>query len=107
MASHSARVEAIGDGVWRIAVDVANDGALPTTTALGARMRNPRGLRVDLTGQGMTILSGSAVQVLGVLEGAGRTTTLEWTIAAPRGTTLQLTAGSPVSGSATQTISLR
>ena len=28
-------------------------------------------------------------------------------IRAPRGTTLQLTAGSPVSGSATQTISLR
>lgn len=107
VALRPARVEAIGDGVWRVAVDVANDGALPTTTALGARMRNPRGVRVDLTGQGMTILSGNAAQVLGVIEGAGRTTTLEWTIAAPRGTTLQLTAGSPVSGSATQTISLR
>ncbi|MBP6443510.1 MAG: hypothetical protein KA267_05770 [Gemmatimonadales bacterium] len=107
VALRAARVEAVGDGVWRVAVEVANDGALPTTTALGARMRNPRGVRVDLTGQGMTILSGNAVQLLGALEGAGRTTTLEWTIAAPRGTTLQLTVGSPVSGSATQTISLR
>ncbi|MDX2261659.1 MAG: M14 family metallopeptidase [Gemmatimonadales bacterium] len=107
VALRPAQVEAVGDGVWRIKVEVANNGALPTTTALGARMRNPRGVRVDLTGAGMTILSGTAVQVLGVLEGGGRSTTLEWTVAAPRGTTLQLTAGSPVSGSATQTISLR
>ncbi len=107
VALRPARVEVIGDGVWRLTVALANDGALPTTTALGARMRTPRGVRVDLQGSGMTILSGNAVQILGVLEGGGRTTMLEWTIAAPRGTTLQLTAGSPVSGSATQTISLR
>jgi hypothetical protein len=107
VALRPATVEAIGEGVWRVKVALANEGALPTTTALGARMRNPRGVRVDLQGAGMTILSGAGVQVLGVLEGGGRTTALEWTIAAPRGTTLQLTAESPVSGRATQTISLR
>jgi hypothetical protein len=107
VALRTATIEAVGDGVWRVKVAIANDGALPTTTALGARMRNPRGVRVDLQGAGMTILSGNAVQVMGALEGGGRSTMLEWTIAAPRGTTLQLTAESPVSGRATQTISLR
>lgn len=107
LALRSAVVETVGEGVWRVSIEVANDGVLPTTTALGARMRNPRGVRVDLEARGATILSGAAVQLLGPIEGGGHSSRLEWTIAAPRGTTLQLTAGSPVSGSATQTISLR
>lgn len=102
-----AFVESLGEGVWRVTAEVGNAGALPTTTALGARMRNPRGVRVDFEVKGGSLLSGRVVQVLGALAGGGRTQKLEWTVAAPRGTTIQLTVGSPVSGAATQTISLR
>jgi hypothetical protein len=107
VALRDITIEAVGEGVWRLSADIANDGALPTSTALGARMRNPRGVRVDLDAKGGTILSGQKVQLLAPIAGGGRSTRLEWTVAAPRGATVLLTAGSPVTGTATQTITLR
>lgn len=107
VALRDVKAEAVGDGVWRITAEVANEGALPTATALGARLRNPRGVRVDLDPKTGTILSGSKVQVLQPIAGGGRSTKLEWTIAAARGTALTLSAGSPTTGAATQTITLR
>ena len=107
LALRDVRAEAVGEGVWRISAEVANDGALPTSTALGARMRNPRGMRVDLDPKGGSILSGQKVQVLPPIAGGGRSTHLEWTVAAPRGGSVLLTAGSPVTGTISQTISLR
>ncbi len=107
IALRDVKLEAVGEGVWRVSADVANDGALPTSTALGARLRNPRGMRVDLDVKGNTILSGQKVQILAPIAGGGRSTRLEWTVAAPRGAALLLTAGSPVTGTVSQTITLR
>lgn len=107
LALHDVKAEAVGDGVWRISAEVTNEGVLPTSTALGARLRNPRGMRVDLDAKGGTILSGQKVQILGPLAGGGRSTRLEWTVAAARGSALVLTAGSPVTGTVSQPITLR
>lgn len=107
VALHDVRVEALGEGVWRITANVANEGVLPTSTALGARLRNPRGVRVDLDAKGGEILSGQKVQVLQPIAGGGRSTKLEWNVTGARGATVQLRAGSPVTGTTTLTITLR
>jgi hypothetical protein len=107
LALREVKAEALGDGVWRISADVANDGVLPTSSALGARLRNPRGLRIDLDPKGGTILSGQKVQLLPPVAGGGRSTHLVWTIAASNGATVSLTAGSPVTGTVSQVITLR
>lgn len=107
VAFRDLEVTAVGEGVWRIRVALANEGMLPTTTALGARMRNPRTLRVALDLRGATLLSGEAIQLAGPIAGGGRSAELTWTVAAARGATLALSAGSPTTGTATQTITLR
>jgi hypothetical protein len=107
LAIHDTRSERLGDGVWRVTVDLANRGTLATTTALAARLRQPRRVRVDLDLGSATLLSGEAVQLLGAIEGGGRTTTVQWTVAARAGATVRVTAGSPVTGTASQSITLR
>jgi hypothetical protein len=107
LAFRELEVTAVGDGVWRIAVDLANEGTLPTNTALGARMRNPRNIRVALDLRGATLLSGQAIEIAGPLAGGGRSTTMTWTVAAARGATLSLSAESPTTGAVTQSIQLR
>lgn len=98
----------LGQGAWRITAQVANTGYLPTLTALGPRARWPREIRVDLkTGQGQTLVSGRAVQLLGPIAGSGRSSELSWVVTGSRGSTLELSAESPVAGSASTTITLR
>lgn len=102
-----ARSERIGDGVYRVSVEVANTGTLPTHTDLAARLRQPRRVRLDLALGGAALLSGETIQLLGAIDGGGRSTTVEWTVAAGAGTVLSITAGSPVTGTASQSITLR
>jgi hypothetical protein len=101
------KVTVLGDGVYRVEAVVANAGTLPSTTALGPRLRNPRRVRVDLDLAGATLLSGEAIQQVGPLAGGGRGESLAWTVAARAGSSLRLTAGSPVTGTVTQSIPLR
>lgn len=107
IAFRDLTVTAVGDGVWRISVDLANEGTLPTNTSLGSRMRNPRNIRVALDPRGATLLSGEAIRIAGPIAGAGRSTTMTWTVAAARGATLSLSAESPTTGAVTQSIPLR
>lgn len=103
-----AKAEPLGQGAWRITAQVTNTGYLPTLTALGPRARWPRQIRVDLkAGQGQTIVSGRAVQLLGPIQGSGRSTELSWVVTGSRGSTIELSAESPVAGSASTTITLR
>lgn len=107
LAIHDARSEQLGDGVYRITLELANRGELPTTTALAGRLRQPRRVRLDLELAGATLLSGQAVQQLGAIEGGGRTTKVQWTVAARAGSTVRVVAGSPVTGTVSQSITLR
>jgi hypothetical protein len=107
LAIHDARAERLGDGVYRITVELANRGALPTTTSLAGRLRQPRRVRLDLDLGEATLLSGQKVQQLGAIEGGGRTTSVQWTVAARAGSTVRIAAGSPATGAVSQSITLR
>jgi hypothetical protein len=107
LAIHEVRSERLGDGVYRITLELANRGTLPTTTALASRLRQPRRVRLDLDIGDATLLSGEKVQLLGAIDGGGRTTIVQWTVAARAGSPVRVTAGAPVTGTVSQSITLR
>lgn len=102
------KVTALGQGTYRITAQIANTGYLPTLSAIGGRARWPRQIRVDLkTGNGQTIVGGRGMQQIGAIAGSGRSTELSWVVTGSAGSTVTLTAESPVAGSASTTITLR
>ena len=107
IAIRDVKVERIGTGVYRLTVQVANEGFLPTASQAGDRVRWPRRVKVQLDPAGQTITSGRAIQLLDPVSGSGNSTELTWTVVGQAGARLTLTATSPVAGSATQTITLR
>lgn len=108
VALREIRVEALGDRTFRVSAQVANNGYFPTQSAIGARARWQRAVRVDFKTSGdQRIVSGRAVQLLGPIDGSGRSTTLTWVVVAAPGSTITLEAASPGSGRATESITLR
>ena len=102
------KVESLGNRVFRVTAQVANEGYLPTISAIGERVRWPRRIRVDLeTRSGQQIVSGRPVVLLGAIRGSGNSEDVSWTLIAEPGSTVTLKAHSPVAGSASQTITLR
>lgn len=101
-------VEAVGDRLFRVTAQVANDGYLPTLSAMGQRARWPRPVRVELKlGSGQELAGGRATQLLTPIAGSGRSTELTWLVVAPAGSTVTLEAASPLAGSASRSITLR
>src|SRR5690606_15024920 len=107
LAVHELRSARVGEGVYRITLELANTGALPTTTALATRLWQPRQLRVGLAAGDASLLSGRKVQSVGAIDGGGRTTELQWTVAARSGSSVSIRAESPVAGVVSQSITLR
>jgi hypothetical protein len=101
------RVESLGSRVYRISAQLANEGYLPTMSAIGARVRWPRRVRVDLVlGKNQLLSSGSATQLLAPMSGSGTGVDLSWVVVGDPGSTVTIKAASPIAGSATQTLTL-
>ena len=102
------KVEAVGDRLFRVTAQVANDGYLPTMSAMGQRAGWPREVRVELTlGRDQQLAAGRAVQLLPPISGSGRSRELTWLVNAPANSSVTLQAASPMAGQASQTITLR
>lgn len=107
VAWRDAKVESLGRNAWRITAQVANTGFLPTRAAIGERARWPRQIKVSLTGNGLEIAGGRAIQLLDTIAGSGRSEELSWVVTGASGTTVTLRAESPVAGTAVTTLTLR
>lgn len=102
------RVEALGSGLFRIRAEIANDGYLPSSTEVGIRLRMPRPVRVRLeVPDGAAIVGGRLQDLLEPLPGSGAGVEYTWLVRGSAGSRVTLTAGSPVAGTATQSITLR
>ncbi|MGH7657691.1 MAG: hypothetical protein ACREL6_05610, partial [Gemmatimonadales bacterium] len=102
------RVESLGERVYRVTVELANSGYLPTRSALGARVRWPRQVRVELeTGSDQHISGGRAIQLVDAIDGSGRSRELTWVVVGAPGSSVTLTASSPVGGFTTRNVTLR
>lgn len=104
----NAKVEKVNDNVYRVSVDVCNNGYLPTNSSLGVRVRWPRnvGLTLELA-KDQSLASGRTKQQLRAIKGSGGYQTITWLVVGRAGSSVRVTAESPIAGKATETITLR
>ncbi len=102
------KVEAVGPRVWRLTTTVQNTSFLPSNSALGARSRLPRRVKVELTlGAGQSLSSGRRIAFIDALRGSGGSQTFEWIVVGDAGGSVRLDVGAPNAGTATETVTLR
>lgn len=108
VALGNTKVEKLNDNVYRVTVDVVNKGYLPTNSSLGARVRWPRNVYLSLgLAKDQSVASGRAKQSLRPIKGNGGYQTVSWLVVGKAGSTVTVTAESPIAGKATETITLR
>jgi hypothetical protein len=105
---NNAKVEKVNDNVFRLTIDVVNNGYFPTNSSLGVRVRWPRNVYLTLgLANNQSLASGKAKQPLSPIKGNGNYQTMSWLIVGRAGSTVSVTAESPIAGKATETITLR
>lgn len=98
------KIEKIGDNVYRVSVDIINNGYLPTMNSLGVKTRWVRKVRVVLDAGKNVISTGRAKQLLDPIPGNGGFKTLSWIIVGKG--EIKISAKSPTCGSAELEITL-
>lgn len=85
-----AEVTRLGNGLWRVAARVTNDGYLPLQPAMGVKTRRvaPSVLLIDLPQD--RIVSGSKLVRFPSLEGSGAAADAEWIVRADDGSTVKV-----------------
>jgi hypothetical protein len=84
LAVHDVKSERAGEGVYRLTLRVANEGALPTMSRMGQIAKIPFPLNWELEiPEGGKLLSGTRRGQVEVLEGSGGNAQLEWLLLAP------------------------
>jgi hypothetical protein len=102
------KTESLGSGLFRITVEVANDGYLPTSSKVGDMVRMPRPVRVVLDAEkGHDLVSGRRYQLLDPISGSGTGVELTWVVRGSSGDHMSVTAESPAAGHASLTFTLR
>lgn len=99
--------EALGDGTYRVTVRIANNGFLPTRTALAEQLRRPRAIRVEIETGGQEIAAGRRIQTIEALPGSGAATELTWTVVGRGNGKVTILAGTPSAGEDRQEVELR
>ena len=98
------KVEALGNNVYRISIDLKNNSILPTHTDLGNRAGWLKRLRIESgLSSGQKYLSGRGVTLVNSIDGDG-STRLEWLVQGKGNVTLK--AGAPHTGFITKTLNL-
>ncbi|HWL43918.1 MAG TPA: M14 family metallopeptidase [Ilumatobacter sp.] len=112
-------VTALGPDTWRVEAGIANTGWLATDVTRHARTRDlVHPLTAELAGDGLAVLDGTARRRLGQLEGRAALrfngwhdgtpdrALVSWTVRAPAGTELTVTATHPRAGTVAATVVL-
>lgn len=108
IAIREPKVEPRGSGVFRVTLDVVNEGYFPTNSAMGKRTRLPRDVKVSLNlNDGQSLAGGRSVILLDPLAGSGGRQEVSWIIVAPRGGSVSVSAESPIAGSVIHHITLK
>ena len=100
------KAEKVSANVFRVSVDVVNNGYFPTNSGMGVKTRWVRNVRVVLNpGKGNSVSSGKTKQILDPIKGSGGYKTISWIVVGKGSITV--TAESPVAGKAELKIDLR
>lgn len=99
------RTERLDDDLWRVKATVFNAGEMPTTSAVGDRLKWVKRLRVDFkTAEGQKLISGQRVTLFQGLPGGG-SEELTWLVQGKG--TLHIEAGAPHCGRDEERLELR
>ena len=100
------KVEKLAENVFRVSIDVVNNGYLPTNSGMGVKTRWIRNVRVMLdTGKENSVSSGKAKQIIDPIKGSGGYKTVSWIIVGKG--SINITTESPVAGKAELKIDLK
>ncbi len=103
----NVRVTAVGSRTYRIEAELANEGYFPTLSAIGVKAFWPRRVRLSLDPGRGEIVGGRAVELVGPISGSGGSEKFRWVVVGDAGSTVTITASSPVAGSASAPVTLR
>ena len=103
----NVRVTAVGSRTYRIEAELANEGYFPTLSAIGVKAFWPRRVRLALDPGKGEIVGGRAVELVGPIPGSGASEKFRWVVVGDAGSTVTITASSPVAGSASAPVTLR
>jgi hypothetical protein len=99
-------VRDLGDGVFRVAATVRNDGEQPTELAIRREQNRATPVRVAIQpGSGVELLSADADADVGILSGHSQEE-IEWLVRAPQGGTVTVTARHPKAGTVATNVAL-
>lgn len=101
-----AHVERLGDGLWRVRVEVRNGGWAPSALAIQEKVERLLPLSLRLDEGGATLIGGERLQRLGAVSGGG-VAAGEWIIAGGEGETIRVTARSSQLGERVIEVELR
>ena len=105
---NNIRVEPIGGKIFRIKADIVNTGYFPTNSAIGNRVRWPRNVKVSVgLSKNQKLTSGNPVTILRPIGGNGGREEMTWLVIGNAGDAVTITAGSPIAGTATETVRLK
>lgn len=100
------KVEKVDANVYRVSVDVVNNGYLPTNSGMGVKTRWQRNVRVTLdAGKGNSVTGGRAKQTLDPIKGSGGYKTVSWLVVGNG--EVRVTAESPTCGKAELKLELK
>jgi hypothetical protein len=102
----AATVESVDPAVWRVTATVTNHGFLPTTNAIGLKVRRqlPVVFRLDVKDD--ALLSGDRVQRVETIPGSGGDARATWLVVGAAGSTLRLTIRPQTQAAITQDVRL-
>lgn len=99
------RVESLGENVWRVSIDIVNEGKWPTRSEMGVKVRRLAQTRVSIDVDRARILSGDRTARADTIAG-GASIRASWTIAGKAGDAVKITLNSPECGDQELSVSL-
>lgn len=108
IAIRNVKIEPIDGKIFRLTADITNTGYFPSNSAMGDKARWSRNVKVVLDiGKEQSLAGGKLKIVLDPIKGNGGRHEIIWLIVSKPGESVTITAESPMTGKATQTVTLK
>lgn len=102
------KVEHLHDNVYRVTLNVVNQGYLPTNTRIGIRNKWCPKIKLALElADNQKLVSGRVLQFIEILDGSGGSKEVSWMVMGRRGDILKINIGSPMTGSLQKNVKLQ
>jgi hypothetical protein len=102
------KVEDLHNNLYRITLNVINDGYLPTNPQIGVPNKWCPKIKMALElSKNQTIVSGNIHQFIDQIEGSGSSEEVSWMVLGKKGETVKITIGSPMAGTVVKDVELR